>query len=73
MSTSLHDVILGSENLPLPILVSPASPESRPEAVSVNVKGQIVNIGENHHDKDKKLSGVKKVGGNSVSAGDSRR
>lgn len=64
---------LGCENLPLPFVVSPAWPEHCQEAVSVNVKWQLVNIRENHRDKVKKLWGVKGVGGNSVSAGDSRR
>lgn len=63
----------GYENLPLPYIVSPALSESCPEAVLVNVKWQIVNVGENHYDKDKKLSGVKGVGGSSISAGDNRR
>lgn len=64
---------LEHENSPLPFVVSPAWPGSCPEALSVNVKWQPVNIGENSGDKDKKLLGVKGVGGNSVSAGDSSR
>lgn len=64
---------LEHENLLLPFVVSPAWPGSCPEALSVNVRWQPVNIGENSGDKDKKLLGVKGVGGNSISAGDSSR
>lgn len=40
-----------------------------PEAVSVDVKWQRVNIRANSPDKDKKLSGVRGVGGHCISAG----
>ena len=59
MSTLLHDGTLGRRTCLCHFSLSPALPESGPEAVLVNVQWQIVNIGENHHDKDKKCPEAK--------------